>query len=100
MSGILQFLNEFLNQLFVNGFWQIIKGIGLGIANIFHVPKYVRIFRSYAGQLGVGGIILGVTKPVIKARGSADERVVANVAEMLRNLAANRAVFDESKTVL
>ena len=59
MSGILQFLNEFLNQLFVNGFWQIIKGFGLGVANIFHVPKYVRIFRSYAGQLGVGGIILG-----------------------------------------
>ncbi|HBL40469.1 MAG TPA: hypothetical protein DDY98_02415, partial [Ruminococcaceae bacterium] len=59
MSGIIQFLNEFLDQLFVKGFWGIIKGFGLGIANIFNVPKYVNIFRMYAGTLGVGGIVLG-----------------------------------------
>ncbi|MBR6635700.1 MAG: hypothetical protein IKL41_08770, partial [Clostridia bacterium] len=59
MSGIFQFLGDFLDQLFVKGFWGIIKGFGLGVANIFNVPKYVNIFREYAGTLGVGGIILG-----------------------------------------
>lgn len=59
MSGIFQFLGDFLDQLFVKGFWGIIKGFGLGVANIFNVPKYVKIFREYAGSLGVGGIILG-----------------------------------------
>ncbi len=59
MSGIFQFLGDFLEQLFVKGFWGIIKGFGLGVANIFNVPKYVNIFREYAGTLGVGGIILG-----------------------------------------
>lgn len=59
MGGIFKFLGDFLDQLFVKGFWGIIKGFGLGIANIFNVPKYVNIFRQYAGTLGVGGIILG-----------------------------------------
>ena len=48
------------------------------------------------GSLG-GGIILGVTKPVIKARGNADERAVVSVAEMLLNMADHRAVFDRSR---
>lgn len=59
MSGIFQFLGDFLEQLFVKGFWGIIKGFGLGVANIFNIPKYVTIFRQYASTLGVGGIILG-----------------------------------------
>ena len=46
MSGIFQFLGDFLDQLFVKGFWGIIKGFGLGIANILNVPKYVKIFRE------------------------------------------------------
>jgi len=48
------------------------------------------------GSLG-GGIILGVEKPVIKARGNADEKAVVSVAGMLLNMAANRAVFDQNK---
>ena len=48
------------------------------------------------GSLG-GGIVLGVTKPVIKARGNADERAVANIAQMLLNMADHKAVFDKSK---
>ena len=59
MSGIFKFLGEFLEQLFVKGFWGIIKGFGLGVANIFNIPKYVKIFRAYTHELGVGGIILG-----------------------------------------
>ena len=48
------------------------------------------------GSLG-GGIILGVTKPVIKARGNADEKAVVSVAEMLLNMAEHKAVFDKSR---
>ena len=48
------------------------------------------------GSLG-GGIILGVTKPVIKARGNADERAVVGVTEMLLNMSEHRAVFDQSR---
>ncbi len=56
---MLHFLGDFLDQLFVKGFWGIIKGFGLGIANIFNVPEYVRIFKNHSATLGVGGIILG-----------------------------------------
>ena len=59
MSGIFQFLGDFLEQLFVKGFWGIIKGFGLGVANIFNIPKYVTIFKQYASTLGAGGIVLG-----------------------------------------
>lgn len=41
-----------------------------------------------------GGIVLGVTKPVIKAHGAANEASIRNTARMLVNLAHNRAVFD------
>jgi glycerol-3-phosphate acyltransferase PlsX len=44
-----------------------------------------------------GGIVLGVSKPVIKARGSADERSVVSTAGMLLNMAENKSVFDRSK---
>ncbi len=56
---MLHFLGDFLDQLFVKGFWGIIKGFGLGIANIFNVPEYVKIFKNHSATLGVGGIILG-----------------------------------------
>ncbi|MBQ5825345.1 MAG: hypothetical protein IIW48_11145 [Clostridia bacterium] len=59
MGGILQFLGDFLEQLFVKGFWGIIKGFGLGVANIFNVPAYVKIFKNHSSTLGVGGIIAG-----------------------------------------
>ena len=44
-----------------------------------------------------GGIILGVEKPVIKARGSAGETTVINTAKMLLNMAENKAVFDAER---
>ena len=48
------------------------------------------------GSLG-GGIILGVTKPVIKLRGSAGDAAVVNTAEMLLNMAEHRAMFDQNR---
>lgn len=46
------------------------------------------------GSLG-GGIILGMEKPVIKARGNAGEKAVLSIAGMLMNMAENKAVFDK-----
>lgn len=48
------------------------------------------------GALG-GGNVLGVAKPIIKARGSAEAIAVVNTAEMLLNMAENKAIFDESR---
>ena len=41
-----------------------------------------------------GGIILGVGKPVIKARGSANADSIMNTSEMLLNMAKNKNLFD------
>lgn len=48
------------------------------------------------GSLG-GGNILGVSKPIIKLRGNAGEKAVVNTAEMLLNMAQNKAVFDKTR---
>ena len=48
------------------------------------------------GSLG-GGVILGVAKPIIKTRGNAKESAVVNTAEMLLNMANNKAVFDKDR---
>ncbi|MBQ6824007.1 MAG: phosphate acyltransferase [Clostridia bacterium] len=48
------------------------------------------------GSLG-GGIILGISKPVIKTRGSAGEKAVVSTAGMLVNMAQNKAIFDKNK---
>lgn len=48
------------------------------------------------GSLG-GGIILGIEKPVIKARGNAGEGAIVNISKMLINMAENRAIFDKEK---
>ena len=41
-----------------------------------------------------GGIILGVGKPIIKARGSANSDSIMNTSEMLLNMAKNKNIFD------
>ena len=48
------------------------------------------------GSLG-GGNILGITKPVIKARGNAGEKAVVSISGMLVNMANNKAMFDKAK---
>ena len=47
-----------------------------------------------------GGVILGIGKPVIKARGNANESSVVNISEMLLNMAHNKAVFDKERNQL
>ncbi len=47
-----------------------------------------------------GGVILGIGKPVIKARGNANESSVVNISEMLLNMAHNKAVFDKERNKL
>ena len=44
-----------------------------------------------------GGVILGVAKPVIKARGNAKESSVVNISEMLLNMAHNKSLFDKER---
>lgn len=51
------------------------------------------------GSLG-GGIILGIAKPVIKLRGNCTEKAVVGTAEMLVNMAHNRAVFDKKRNTI
>lgn len=48
------------------------------------------------GSLG-GAIILGVTKPCIKARGNAGEKAIVSISGMLMNMAENKAMFDKEK---
>ena len=48
------------------------------------------------GSLG-GGNILGIEKPVIKARGNAGETAVVSISEMLINMSENKAIFDKEK---
>lgn len=46
------------------------------------------------GSLG-GANVLGVTKPVIKAHGSSDEKTIVSTAKMILNMVQNKEIFDE-----
>lgn len=48
------------------------------------------------GSLG-GGNILGIAKPVIKARGNAGETAIVSISGMFVNMASNKAMFDKEK---
>lgn len=43
-----------------------------------------------------GGIILGITKPVIKAHGAANEQSVVSTAGILLNMIENKEIFDRT----
>ncbi len=57
---VTKFIAEFLNQFFIKGVWGIFKGIGLGIANIFNIPEYINIFKSWAGDFTAVDWILAI----------------------------------------
>ena len=57
---VTKFIAEFLNQFFVKGVWGIFKGIGLGIANIFNIPEYINIFKSWSGDFTAVDWILAI----------------------------------------
>lgn len=57
---VTKFIAEFLNQFFIKGVWGIFKGIGLGIANIFNIPEYVKIFKSWSGDFSAVDWILAI----------------------------------------
>jgi len=59
-GALIKFLEAFLAQFFVKGVWGIIKGIGLGIGNIFNFPKYITIFKDWSSDFGVAGWILAI----------------------------------------
>ncbi|MBO5421449.1 MAG: hypothetical protein J6A67_05870 [Clostridia bacterium] len=57
---VTKFIAEFLNQFFIKGVWGIFKGIGLGIANIFNIPEYINIFKSWAGDFKAVDWVLAI----------------------------------------
>lgn len=57
---VTKFIAEFLNQFFIKGVWGIFKGIGLGIANIFNIPEYISIFKSWSGDFTAVDWILAI----------------------------------------
>lgn len=65
MGAIIKFLEDFLAQFFVKGVWGIIKGIGIGIKNIFDIPKYIAIFKSWSGEFGAAGWILAILSVLV-----------------------------------
>ncbi|MEI6578909.1 MAG: hypothetical protein WCN92_05530 [Eubacteriales bacterium] len=65
MGALIKFLEDFLAQFFVKGVWGIIKGIGLGVANIFNIPKYISIFKAWSGEFGAGGWVLAILSVIV-----------------------------------
>ena len=47
-------------QLFLGGFWEIIKGIGLGLWSFVDIPTLIGLFRDNGGEFGAGGWILAI----------------------------------------
>ncbi|HOU09865.1 MAG TPA: hypothetical protein PL044_06420 [Clostridiales bacterium] len=60
MGSMIKFLEDFLSQLFVKGIWGVIKGIGLGIANIFNIPAYIDIFKAWKNDFSAGEWVLAI----------------------------------------
>lgn len=60
MSVLMKFLQDFLDQIIVEGIWGIFKGIFMGVFNIFNIPKYIDVFKKYSKELGAGGFILAI----------------------------------------
>ena len=54
------FISEFLNQFFIKGFFGIFKGIGLGIANMFNIPKYIEIFKANSANFKATDWIIAI----------------------------------------
>lgn len=55
------------------------------------------LMKAYdVASLG-GGILLGISKTVIKTRGTADEKAIVSTTEMLLNMAQNKEVYDKEK---
>lgn len=62
-----------------------VKKLGLRLMSVYDI-----------GSLG-GGIILGIEKPIIKARGSAGEGAILGMSEMLLNMQSGKEVFDMAR---
>ncbi len=60
MSILLNFIQDFLGQFFVSGFWGMLKGIGKGFIDIFNFPKYIEIFKKYSSNFGAGEWALAI----------------------------------------
>ena len=63
-------------------------------------PKLMTLVGHLMGIYDIsslgGGIILGIEKPVIKARGSSGEKAIVSISEMILNMMENKSVYDKS----
>ena len=53
MEGFLNWVGEEFLMPMINGIWQIIKSIGLGIYHIFNIPGYIISIGRYSGNFSV-----------------------------------------------
>lgn len=57
---VTSFISEFLNQFFVQGLFGIFKGIGLGIVNMFNIPRYIQIFKANSADFKATDWIIAI----------------------------------------
>ena len=62
------------------------------VMNLFH-----QLMKSYDVSSIGGGVILGISKTVIKTRGTADEKTILTTSEMLLNMAQNKDIYNKNK---
>ena len=83
---------------------------GMAMRMMTDIVKYAKrtgseeVMKLFGHLMGVydfsslgGGIILGCEKTVIKTRGSAEAAAIVSTAQILLNMADNKAVFDKEK---
>lgn len=89
------------NQVLKNteGIAMSIIGDIVALSRKKHEPKYMEVvehlMKKYDLSALGGGLVLGVRKLVIKARGNSDERAIVNIARMLINHANEEAFYTE-----
>ncbi len=98
MSVLMNFIQDFLGQFFVSGFWGILKGIGLGIANIFNFPKYAEIFKKYSSNFGAGEWALAILCMVLIVAALA--AIVLVVVLLLKKYARVRKTLVDQEELL
>ncbi|MBR0141878.1 MAG: hypothetical protein IJM19_06500, partial [Ruminococcus sp.] len=59
MNNFLKWFFAFISAM-LQGFGEIFLGIGRGLKQVFDVPSYVKLFRSYSGSFGIGEWILSI----------------------------------------
>ena len=90
------FISEFLNQFFIKGFFGIFKGIGLGIANMFNIPKYIEIFKANSANFKATDWIIAILT-VIATRAILAVIVILIVILVKKYLRVRKTLVDQEE---